>query len=228
MDNNELYHHGIKGQKWGVRRYQNEDGSLKPAGKKRYGSDGMKDAKKAVAKVVKSIKKTSSAAAQKVSDAAKNASEALKAHNEKVKAEKQAKLAKVNEVKKSNALKNKPISEMTDVELKAAIARLQLENSYRTAMSQATQASNTVSVGKKIANALSNTWSKSISPAIGEATKNVLKPYLEKTLKDRLGLDDDNKNKKRQEYADELAREAKIAQNKEIYKRYTGKDYKSD
>ena len=32
----ELHHHGIKGQKWGVRRFQNEDGSLTPAGKKRY------------------------------------------------------------------------------------------------------------------------------------------------------------------------------------------------
>lgn len=36
--NNERYlvHHGILGQKWGVRRYQNEDGSLTAAGKKRY------------------------------------------------------------------------------------------------------------------------------------------------------------------------------------------------
>lgn len=33
----ELYHHGIKGQKWGVRRYQNEDGTLTPAGRERYG-----------------------------------------------------------------------------------------------------------------------------------------------------------------------------------------------
>lgn len=33
---NELYHHGIKGQKWGVRRYQNSDGSLTAAGKERY------------------------------------------------------------------------------------------------------------------------------------------------------------------------------------------------
>lgn len=32
---NELYHHGIKGQRWGIRRYQNKDGSLTPAGRKR-------------------------------------------------------------------------------------------------------------------------------------------------------------------------------------------------
>lgn len=33
----ELYHHGIKGQKWGVRNYQNPDGSLTSAGRERYG-----------------------------------------------------------------------------------------------------------------------------------------------------------------------------------------------
>ena len=32
-----LIHHGIKGQRWGIRRYQNEDGSLTAAGRKRYG-----------------------------------------------------------------------------------------------------------------------------------------------------------------------------------------------
>lgn len=36
--NASLQHHGIKGQKWGVRRYQNTDGSLTDEGRKRYGN----------------------------------------------------------------------------------------------------------------------------------------------------------------------------------------------
>ena len=33
MSDNELLHHGIKGMRWGIRRYQNPDGSLTPAGR---------------------------------------------------------------------------------------------------------------------------------------------------------------------------------------------------
>ena len=40
----ELQHHGIKGQKWGVRRYQNKDGSLTADGRKRY-ADSIADTK---------------------------------------------------------------------------------------------------------------------------------------------------------------------------------------
>lgn len=47
---NDLYHHGIKGQRWGVRRYQNPDGSLTPEGEKRYGKR-----QEAIARMEKSI-----------------------------------------------------------------------------------------------------------------------------------------------------------------------------
>lgn len=39
VSSDELRHYGIKGQKWGVRRFQKEDGSLTPAGRKRYDDD---------------------------------------------------------------------------------------------------------------------------------------------------------------------------------------------
>jgi len=43
---NFICHHGIKGQKWGVRRYQNKDGSYTAEGKKRYNSDSSGSSKK--------------------------------------------------------------------------------------------------------------------------------------------------------------------------------------
>ena len=71
MNEYELYHHGIKGMKWGVRRYQNADGSLTSAGKRRY---DVENARAEVDKARQKVKKmqtaeTASASLKRFADA---------------------------------------------------------------------------------------------------------------------------------------------------------------
>ena len=65
----ELSHHGIKGMKWGVRRFQNKDGSLTSAGKKRNKTEGWSDDAKTAHDIKsKSVKQMSNAELKKLNE----------------------------------------------------------------------------------------------------------------------------------------------------------------
>lgn len=59
ISDDELYHYGTKGMRWGIRRYQNPDGSLTPAGRKRLEKADIKWAKKKTDKITAQAKKLS-------------------------------------------------------------------------------------------------------------------------------------------------------------------------
>lgn len=69
----ELYHYGVPGQKHGVRKYQNSDGSLTPLGRIHY---GVGQARSAAAAGVTKVKRVASAGAEKVGTGVKNAASA--------------------------------------------------------------------------------------------------------------------------------------------------------
>ena len=71
--NNELYHHGIKGQRWGIRRFQKKDGSLTPAGKKRYYDTPELNKQKSDMQSAKSVHRSSKFAYIKANNRYENA-----------------------------------------------------------------------------------------------------------------------------------------------------------
>ena len=100
----QIKHSGIKGQRWGVRRFQNEDGSLTEEGKKRYGNP---ETYRAVAKEASSLEEATKGASSAVSTAA----------------------SIINTQRGSQAIR-KDYSGLTDQELQRRVNRLNLERAY--------------------------------------------------------------------------------------------------
>ena len=166
-DSDYLEHYGIKGMKWGIRRFQNKDGSLTKAGLKRY-SDAASKVGEAVAKGGKKLGETAGKAAQ--------------AAKEKI----SEKHAQRKEEKRIEKLMSKPIRKLTEEERIERMDRkmkekelLSLEKNVRDLDSGA------VSKGRKFAEDM---VSKVAIPAVLNAGEKQLTAFLNKKLGDALGL----------------------------------------
>ena len=123
----DLRHHGIKGQKWGVRRFQNSDGSLTAAGRKRYGDGessydyGKDSGGRKVVRVSKESSIDNYENAIKKTKAAGDAVENIRKFNNDAKRMKDPAMEK--RIRKSTEA-------MTDKELQQRVNRLNMEDNY--------------------------------------------------------------------------------------------------
>lgn len=174
----ELLHSGRKGMHWGVRLYQNKDGSLTPLGRVHYRKERKKQIK------------------QELKDAAKAEKRELK----------EAK-------KKKNTVQS--LANMSDDELRAAIARKQLEAQYMSYMPKKEKSRGRKFAEKFIDEAVIPGLTSAGKDAIERALKDVTTAQLDKAKKKR---EKSNKKKTTAQILEEQENQLKLYVSREQYK----------
>ena len=230
----ELCHWGIKGMKWGVRRYQNKDGSLTPRGKKRYAQEEAK--LKEREKTIKNQERTKAKLAKLDSKKAElDAREKALAGNKKDTDDNDTPAPKPAQPKttrdmsdnelqqKVNRLRNEEVYrdlnkklgyDTPQTEMDARIADLERQKKYLELQRDINNLTpKKVSRGKKLMDTL---VSKVVEPAVTDAGKAMLSKYLKET---GLGMVNDLLQDQAKKAADKAAKESKKEAEREAKER---------
>lgn len=209
---NELYHHGVKGQKWGVRRYQNKDGSLTLAGKKR--ALKMQDQYTRFSNNKKYRDKDGN-----LTYAGRKKALKMKESYSELTGKQLKKYPSKSKPSTSSEPKQKSISEMSNQEIQDKIDRIRLENTLKSLTPEK------MSAGQKFVNGMKNA---AISIAKDKGTK-IVGDLIDKKLRETLGLSNkqaksaseilreqaqDYENRKKVDQGQQYFKEGKYAESK--------------